>query len=147
MGLLAHVDVTQVIVGSLAAIATIMGIRQARAGQRETAEQQSAANALQADQLQLEELRTLIPDLRIEVDRAIAARDRARAEVETLRAERDKAQHALVDSRTAQSIAEERMRRALSDLHALRMIVLDEAARAAADEAWGDLPAQSAGES
>lgn len=132
-----HVDLTQIIVAGLATFATIIGVRQARAGQRDAARQQVAANRLQADQLQLEEYRALIPDLRTEADRAYTARDGARQEAEQERARRVEVETAL---RLAQHQHEEQMRRMTSDLHGLRMIVQDEISKAATDAAWGPPP-------
>jgi hypothetical protein len=127
---LGHVDATQIIVAALATFATLMGVRQMRAGQRDTAVQQIAANKLQADQLQLEAFKALIPSLEAEADRAYRLRDEARGEADTERGRR-------IECETAVRLAEEQTRRALSDLAALRMIVLDEVARAASDDAWG----------
>ena len=131
---LGHIDLTQIIVAGLATFATIVGVRQARAGQRDTARQQVAANRLQADQLQLEEYRALVPDLRLEVDRAYRARDDARTEHDRERALRIELETA---ARLAQHQHQEQIRRLTSDMQGLRMIVQDEIAKAATDEAWG----------
>lgn len=122
MSVLRHLDLTQIIVGAMGTLAGILAYRQARAGQRDTSMQQQAANKLQGDQLQLEEFRALIPELRSETDRAYQARDEARVDTDRWRSR-------AVEAETAQRLAEEQMRRALSDLAALRMIVLDEVAR------------------
>lgn len=141
MTVLRHIDLTQIIVAGLATFATVVGVRQARAGQRDTAQQQVAANRLQADQLQLEEYRALVPDLRQEADRAKTARDEARDEADQERSRRIEVETAL---RLANHQHEEQMRRLTSDIQGLRMIVQDEIARAASDEAWGqqDPPGQ-----
>jgi hypothetical protein len=122
VSVLRHLDLTQIIVGAMGTLAGILAYRQARAGQRDTSMQQQAANKLQGDQLQLEEFRALIPELRSEADRAYQARDEARNDTDRWRTR-------AVEAETAQRLAEEHMRRALSDLAALRMIVLDEVAR------------------
>lgn len=132
-----HIDLTQIIVAGLTAFATIIGVRQVRSGQRDAARQQVAANQLAADQLQLEEYRSLVPDLRAEADRAYTSRDSARAEAEEERLRRIEVETAL---RLAQHQNEEQVRRLTSDLHGLRMIVHDEISKAATDAAWGPPP-------
>lgn len=124
------IDLSTIIVAVIGAIATVYGIREASRGRKDTAAQQQAANRLAADQLELEEHRAMRDDLRLEADRAYRARDHERTEAELWRSRS-------IEAETALRLAEEQMRRALSDVAALRMIVLDEVARAASDDAWG----------
>jgi hypothetical protein len=140
------VDPTSMIVAGTGLVATLLGWRQWRQGRTDQQIQQQAANKLQRDQLQLEEYRALLPDLRIEADRARAQRDEARREAE---AERNRRVEAETAQRLAAHEASKRdealraeLRRRDSDVSALRMIVHDEIARAAADTAYPDLPRQ-----
>lgn len=131
-----ELDPASLIVAVTGLLATIFGVRQARQGRHDAMLQQQAANRLAEEKLQLEALQATIPELRIEVDRALRARDEARAAEDAAYRARDARRSEVIESRTALSLAEEQTRRALSDLAALRMIVLDEVARAATDDAW-----------
>lgn len=84
-----------IIVAIIGATATIYGIREARAGRRDAAVQQIAANKLNDEKQELEALRFVIDNERTEADRAHKARDDARAEAEDERHRRIEAEAAL----------------------------------------------------
>lgn len=124
-----------VIVALIGALATMYGIREARAGRRDAVIQQAAANKLAAEKQELEALRYILDAERAETDRARIAREQARAEADHLRTEADEERRRRVDAETALRLAEEQARRAqvraskeFSDLAAL---VRDEVLREA----------------
>jgi hypothetical protein len=144
-------DLPGILTAGTAVVALLLGARQWNIGRKDSQRQQTAATRLEARQLEADEQQRLIENLRVEVDRAEVARrteiDRARQEVDRARAEFDKVmalwratQAEVVEKETAMRLAEhqaqERERRLLSDLHALRLIVQDEIAKTAAEMAY-----------
>lgn len=141
-----QIDLSTIIVTILTGIVTLIGVRAARAGQKEGAVQQAAANKLERDQLQLESFKVLIPQLETEIDRASRARNEAREEAEVerlrrveiervLRAELDIERTRRVEAETALRLSEDAAKRALKrsgeDYGALLLLVRDEVAREA----------------
>lgn len=94
-----------VIVAVIGAVATIYGIREARAGRKDAVIQQEAANRLLAEKQELEGLRAIIDAERAEVDRAHAQRDEARVEAERERNRRIETETALRLSEQASILA------------------------------------------
>lgn len=114
-----------VIVAVIGALATIYGIREARAGRRDATVQQAAANRLSEEKQELETLRLTIDNERAEADRAMAARNEARTEAEAERKRRVEIENDLmgdvrrektarVEAETAVRMAEEHLRRVMS---------------------------------
>ena len=117
-------DLSSLIVGLAGVIATAFGLREARRGRLDTRAQQVAANKLQAEQLQLEEYRALVPDLRTEKDRAQKDRDEARTEAVAERVRR-------VEAESAADLARQEARAAEERAAVLTMLVLSEIDREA----------------
>jgi uncharacterized protein YqfA (UPF0365 family) len=77
-----------VIVAIIGALATIYGIREARAGRRDATIQQAAANRLADEKQELDALRFVIESERTEADRAKKDRNEAREEADAERKRR-----------------------------------------------------------
>lgn len=118
-----QIDPAALIVAITGAAGLVVGVIQSRKGRADAQRQAAAAEVLEGRQLQFEEQRELVRDLRAEADRAYEAREQARAEIE-----RTRERHELRLRACDEEIAELRrqLREAVSDMTMLKQLVHDE---------------------